>query len=178
MGQLALNLADLSVGMPGLTPIRGKFMAEAASVCLAHCGHPVEVNLSVSGHFTDVSLLQRLDVDKQMENTYRDIQEATEHGAYGVAILGTCRLSGSVVVERSAKGTGFDYWLAKSDDENAPPFVGVQRLEISGILKGDDVKVTSRTAIKSEQVTPSNSVGPAFISIVEFSGPELRITQV
>jgi hypothetical protein len=153
-------------------------MAEAASVCLAYCGHSVDSSLTISGHFGYTPVLHRLEVDQQMENTYRDLHEATEHGACGVAILGTCRLSGSVVIERSVKGTGFDYWLGQADDEAAPPFLGVRRLEVSGILQGNAPTISARTSIKARQVVPSNDVGPAFISIVEFSGPSLRITQV
>ncbi|HYK34873.1 hypothetical protein [Alloacidobacterium sp.] len=152
-------------------------MAEAASVCLDYCGHPLEIPLTISGHFSHTPLLSRLQVDQQMENTYGDMQEATEHGAYGVAILGTCHLSGSVIVDRSVKGTGFDYWLGPKDDENVPPFMGVQRLEVSGILQ-NPAQVTNRSTTKAAQVAPSDSIGPAFVSIVEFSAPELRITRL
>jgi len=42
------------------------------------------------------------------------------------------------VIERSRKGTGFDYWLGSADEVGELPFQNKVRLEVSGIGKADD----------------------------------------
>jgi hypothetical protein len=54
------------------------------------------------------------------------------------------------VVERSRRGTGFDYWLGKKGDNNQLPFQNAVRLEVSGIRKGDDGKIKARAKQKLE----------------------------
>jgi hypothetical protein len=48
------------------------------------------------------------------------------------AILLMRALTGYTVIERSRKGTGFDWWLGTEDNL----FQGKVRLEVSGILRG------------------------------------------
>ena len=69
-----------------------------------------------------------------MRRTHNDLQDATEAGACGLAILLVQLFVGYTVVERSVKGTGFDYWLGS---ENDALFQNKARLEASGILRGD-----------------------------------------
>jgi len=74
------------------------------------------------------------------------------------------------IIERSRKGTGFDYWLG---DKDSVLFQKRARLEVSGILKGDDAALKRRYAAKTEQTQQSDELHiPAFISIVEFSNPK------
>ena len=74
------------------------------------------------------------------------MQEATEWGACGVAILVVNQVTGKVVIERSKKGTGFDYWLGDNDDGDSLPFANSARLEVSGILTGTKAQIASRRA--------------------------------
>jgi hypothetical protein len=62
------------------------------------------------------------------------MQEASEYGAYGVAITLALELTETAQVERSAKGTGIDYWLGDGRDERGI-FQRTARLEVSGILR-------------------------------------------
>lgn len=123
-------------------------MAEAAAVCLDYHDHGLRVNLEVGGTFSGSMALLRFPVDDQMRRRYADLQEATEFGACGVAILLARRLVGYTVVERSVEGTGFDYWLGHEDDL---PFQNKARLEVSGILAGDDAQIAARARQKTEQ---------------------------
>ena len=59
--------------------------------------------------------------------------------AVGVAILLAKSELGYSVMERSRKGTGFDYWIG---DETELPFDRKARLEISGIRKGSNLART------------------------------------
>jgi hypothetical protein len=107
-------------------------------------------------------------VDDQRQRTYNDLQDATEQGACGLAILLVRVLTGQVVVLRSRKGTGFDYWLGEDDDEL---FSGKTRLEVSGILAGNAGDITARAQEKKGQIAPSSQLGPGYVVVVEFSAP-------
>ena len=99
-----------------------------------------------------------------------DWEEATEYGAYGIAILVIREAAGKPILERSAKGPGFDFWIGDEEDDELP-FQGLMRLEVSGILSGDAKRVSSRVQLKKTQVTPSDKQAPALIAVVEFGRP-------
>jgi hypothetical protein len=108
-------------------------------------------------------------VDDQARRCYNDFQEATERGAYGIAILIVYDLTGMVVVERSKKGPGFDYWLGHEDDDLL--FAGKARLEVSGILSGSRSQVQAWVRQKKDQVKPSYHLAPGYVAVVEFGTP-------
>jgi hypothetical protein len=85
--------------------------------------------------------------------------------------LVVCKLLGKVVVERSRKGTGFDYWLG---EEDGLLFQGKIRLEVSGILIGGGSAVSSRIKQKTHQVRREPNL-PAFVAVVEFGTPKARV---
>ena len=106
--------------------------------------------------------------------TYADLQEATEYGACGIALLVAVRLTGMSRVEQSAKGTGVDYWLGP-DVSGQGIFQRAARLEVSGILDGDSSKIAARLNVKLRQTRRSDESNlPAYIAIVEFRRPETR----
>jgi hypothetical protein len=167
-----IHLSALSEGMPGLTRACGTVLAEAAAVCLEDRKHQAGVGLHLTGMGTGQFPIEWNTVDDQCRASHNDLQEATERGACGVAILVVCDLTGKVVVERSKKGPGFDYWLGDDDSEDDNLlFAGKGRLEISGILEGSRSTVQSRVREKKEQIKPSSSLGPGYVAVVEFSAP-------
>jgi hypothetical protein len=106
---------------------------------------------------------------------YNDLQEATEDGACGVAILLIREIIGKKIILRSKKGPGFDYWIGDADDDELI-FSNKARLEASGILKGDDKAINARLQKKTIQVKPSDKSGfRAYIAVVEFSQPRARV---
>ena len=68
----------------------------------------------------------------------------TEQAAYGTAFLIIRELTDLTVIERSRKGTGFDYWLGTFDTDEGQLFQNKVRLEVSGIRKGDSSRVKAR----------------------------------
>lgn len=146
-------------------------MADAASVCLAEQGHEGETVLQVAGHFRASYRLQRLDVTDPMRASY-DPEEATEFGACGVAILAMRDLTG-LTVQRAYRGGGFDYWLGNINGEQ--PFVNAARLEVSGIRRGDRRQIAVRVREKLAQVRRSEGALAAYVAVVEFSAPVVRI---
>src|SRR5438105_9337121 len=100
-----------------------------------------------------------------MRRYWNDLEEATEQGAYGLAILLVRALIGYTVIERACKGTGFDWWLGNDDNS----LQRMARLEVSGILQGEAWRVRSRVAAKVVQTERSNSSGlAAYVVVVEF----------
>src|SRR5205085_7593664 len=140
-----------------------------------HREHQSGVTFHLTGMKAEQFPIEWSSVDDQMRRTYNDLQEATERGAYGVAILVVHDLTGKVVVERSKKGPGFDYWLGDDDDESL--FLGKARLEVSGILSASSAVIQSRLREKKEQIRPSEALGPGYVAIVEFGAPTACVEQ-
>lgn len=173
MGQDSIcDLDDLGNGLPGISETWGQFLSEAASVCL-HCqGHSTGVQLEVKGTSPSTfSVCWKDQVTSQLINAWADKDEMAEYGACGVAILLILQLTDFTVVRRACKGTGIDYWLGSAQSD--APFEDAARLEVSGILKGDEQSVKARVAKKKKQTEKSaDSNLPAYVAVVEFSKPQ------
>lgn len=158
----------LAEGMEGLSPIKGRELAEAAEVCLDHNGHDPGVELQITGESETSRRLEFEPPTDQTRRTHADLQDATEAGACAIAIGIARDQTGYQVLERARKGTGVDYWLGTT--------IGVfeARLEVSGILRGTDAEVRRRIAQKRRQMRRSDGDGlPSYAAVAEFSTPLL-----
>ncbi|MBF0457952.1 MAG: hypothetical protein HQK99_08670 [Nitrospirae bacterium] len=172
-----IDLSDLGTGeIPTLRAGCGLAFAESAGVCFEEQGHYDSVELRVEGDFEESFRLALPEVTDQMRRCYADKERATEDGAYGVAIMLILNLTDYTVVEKSRKGTAFDYWLGKKDDYD--PFNKQARLEVSGILKGNDSDINYRSKNKLTRLQKQVNSLPAFIIIVEFSKPKSNIKKL
>ena len=104
-----LDFNELRNGLPAITPAFGAALAEACAVCLTSQGHEPGVELQVEGDFTGTFQLFWQQVTDQMQRWWNYEEYTTEQAAYGVALLLIKRLTDFTVVERSRRGTGFDY---------------------------------------------------------------------
>ena len=164
-----LNLNDLGGGIfPAISAAVGMALAEAAGVCLELQGHEMGVWLSVRGDRNDGYALTWPSITEQSLRAWNDPEEATEYGAVGIAALLAKKEIGYEVLDRSRKGTGFDYWIGKSA---SVPFQNKARLEVSGIRRGNDVAVRSRVRQKMNQTSRSDGTLPAYVIVVEFGRP-------
>jgi hypothetical protein len=160
-----LGLNDLAKARPRLTAARGAGFAQAAAVCLETNDHHPGVLMQVDGAAGEEFEVVWQPADDAVRSTWADLQEAPEHGAYGVALLLVERLLALTVVERSFKHTGFDYWMAPLSSSGFL-FQDRTKLEISGIVAGEST-IASRIRLKLAQVTrfdPGGSV-PAWQSL-------------
>lgn len=122
---------------------------------------------------------------KSANKTWEDLQEAAEHGAYGLAALLLETLADLTVVGRSVKGTGFDYWVAdlnRFDQQQFqgpdPSFENCERVEVSSILQGSDARVSARVEEKKRQTDRSKGLKiPAIIIVVEYGTPQARMVK-
>jgi hypothetical protein len=171
------SFESLRKGELGLSPTYGSFLAEAASYCLKLKKHLSPVFLHVSGIEQRRADLQWNDAGESFDTTYADLQEATEYGAYGLALAVAVTLTDIPYIERSAKGTGIDYWLSHGVDERGI-FQRAARLEVSGILEGDDGTISARLNKKLAQTKRSDNTSlPAYVAIVEFGFPKMRLVK-
>jgi hypothetical protein len=165
-----LRLSALEQGLPGLSRTWGAFLAQAGTICLECQNHKTGVELKVFGTKPAVfNLCWGDQKTEQVLNSWDDLQEATEYGACGVAILLVLKLTPFTVIRRARKGTGIDYWLGRKNADK--PFQDAARLEISGILQGSDGQVKSRISTKKKQTEASDYGLPAYVVVVEFSQP-------
>lgn len=169
-----MDLSQLHSGFPGITPVWGESLSEAARICLeaqalaGPCHYPVDGDITASHTLTWPSTTD------QMRRAWNDLDEAAEHGAYGMAALIIAEHTSYEVVERSRKGTGFDYWLGLKG-EDTEMFQHTARLEVSGINRGDDSAVKARVKKKLIQTSVTDGVLPAYVIVVEFSTPRARV---
>ena len=113
---------------------------------------------------------------EQMRRCWADLEVATEHGAYGIAALLIPVLTNLTIVQRSRKGTGFDFWLGPMSADEVL-FQKKARLEVSGIRKGSESQIKARLRQKKEQTKRSDGVLQAYIVIVEFGEPQSRVVR-
>ena len=185
-----LNLNELAAGEhPGITAEKGAELAQAGAVCLEERDHAQGVMLTVRGSVSNSYRLAWTPATAHARRTWSDDTEATEHGAAGIAALLAIWEIDFLVVLRSWKGTGFDYWLGDYDiidmsdierriTNNLAIFLednGIAvraRAEVSGIRDGDDYAVNQRVNEKLEQMGRSDHLGiPAYAIVVEFGRP-------
>lgn len=167
-----LDLNDLGNGkIPAITSAWGMAMAEAAGVCLESQNHTRGVKLQVIGDLMGFDILNWPAITDQTRRAWYDLQEATEYGATAIAVLLSKNELGYSVIQRSRKGTGFDYWMGDSDKN---PLQRKARLEISGILRsrGNVAReVRARVIQKLQQAERPGSTSPVYVIVVEFGSP-------
>jgi len=147
-------------------------LSEAGSVCLYTNNHECPVDLHLDGEFDMIFDLHWQHVTQEALSSHNDPEVAVEFGAYGVAILLIPKITDYTVIERSKKGTGFDYWLRMKDDKL---FQSKARLEVSGIMTGDEKTLNTRCKDKLKQCAKTNEHLPGYIVVVEFGTPRVRI---
>jgi hypothetical protein len=168
MTELLTDLGELSDGLAG-------YFLEGAIVSLEKARHESGVALSVAGSYSLTYKLQWNSPEKRVFSSWDDPGYATENGAYGIVLLVLSRVAGLVVVRRSQKRTGFDFWMARRGEEQ-PLFQNLVRLEVSGTQMTATSRTTQRLAQKAKQTSQSDSFGlSAIVAIVQFSLPGVLI---
>lgn len=172
---IRLDLADLTTAQSGISVAYGRSLAEAAGVCLDDQQHPNPVSMALQDNGVGDCSLTWPPIDDRMRRTWNDTEDATEHGAMGVAILLTVRLLGYRIVERMKKGRGVDFLLAPESADITDNRKWAW-LEVSGIRRGNDASVRRRLKKKLKQTEQQDDFGPAYVVVVEFGRPLARIS--
>jgi len=164
-----LALWKLEEPMPGLTASHGASLGEAAAVCLESQHHQAGVIMQLERR-ADTSI--EVHWRSLPPNAYRchTGDRATEDGACGIAILLAWELTGQVVLFRSERKEGCDYWLGPANYPRHNGLKGMSRIEVSGI-RGVSANFWSRYEVKRRQINALQHPSEKYISIVEFGTP-------
>lgn len=167
-----LKLSKILEGMPGISLVEGANLYENCIVMLHKINHCSPVILGIDGIVKeDVPLEWEGEVSEQLERTYADAESLTERSAVCISVLLALELTDYTVVERSRKGTGFDYMLG---DKNDTFYMPKARLEISGIereTKSNNIERRFNQKTRQTDKTDYTKM-PAYVSVVEFSTPK------
>ncbi len=185
-----LDLGQLATAYnPGISAAIGAALEQAGAVCLDSQGHSPGDNLGVTGAIQRVFRLTWTRATPQALRGWNDPVEAVEDGAACIAVMLSNVLLEQLVILRSRRGTGFDYFLGDRNTANmseaeeavttslAPLLIDEQvtvrgRLEVSGIMSGTDTQISGRVNQKLLQTDASDHLGiPAYVIVVEFGRP-------
>lgn len=171
---VAFRTSDFAALGPRLHEAVAGHYGAAAAFCLRqhHSPPTLKMLLSVEGSTTALRIAAH-ELTPSMNASFADLQESTEYGAYGIALLASAHVFQFRFGQRSSKGTGFDMFMLPPGAEIDPedPFSETWGLEATGILQGDDKAIRDRFQRKRNQIMPSIGLVPILIAVVEFSAP-------
>ncbi len=164
----SLLFSDLSTRHVGVSVGLSSGYAEAASVCLdRHHTSPATFQL-VDNTQGEVAQADWVSADERTKRAWANADDATEAGAYAVALAGIEAMPGLVAVRRAETRTGADYYLVEPNG-TLEDLEASFRLEVSGTDAGGPSVIDSRLRQKVEQARKGNSNLPAVASVVGFA---------
>lgn len=171
-----LNLDDLKIGQPGLSPDIAKFLVEAAVVCLVEQGHQSGVTLKTEGDIQEnIQIMWSNKINDQIKRGWKDTNEAAEYGATAIAALLIFMFEQLVIFERLPQTGDADYYLQEVATGDITAM-----LEVSGIWKETKGNTPStRVNIKRNKLMKTASAQnlPTFIIVTEFGKPQSKISK-
>jgi hypothetical protein len=178
-----LHLDTLKGGISGISRIYGAFLAEAIAVCLTVAGHESPLMLTVEGDFDAQFELEWQEKIGEAElSSWRDLKEATEYAAMGLAVLLISALTIYGVFQRNEQGEDADFTMQEVSDSNLALQNTLQKahLEVSGIFAESltntlNMRISTKTKGLEKRVMPSL---PVFIAVIEFSIPKAKIVEI
>jgi hypothetical protein len=168
MSVTKIQFENLSERHFGVTPAIAAAYAEAVRVCLGrHHASPQEI-LVRDGVEETKSTAEWEGPDYRTRTGWANRDDATEAGAYGLALAAAELTRGLVAVRRAETRTGADYYLGGPD---GPPsdLEASLRLEVSGTDEGNQTVINSRLRQKLEQAASGASNLPAIATVVGFA---------
>ena len=176
-----LNIEILKKGLPAVTKSLGETLIEACNICYNSQNYKKRVQLKVNGEFKALYNISLFDnVTEQLINSWTDEQVTTEQGAVCIALVLILEQTEFTVIQRSKKGTRFDYWLGKKNHKTMPfDKKAGARLEVSGIRKGLEKDVERRVSEKIDRLVDSEAQDlPCYIVVIEFSNSISKVRKV
>jgi hypothetical protein len=167
-----LKFGDLSNRHHGVTPALSAVYAEAVSICLGrHHTSPQNIALR-DGTMETQTVAEWKAADQRTQGAWANKDDATEFGAYGLALAAAEVTRGLVAVRRAETRTGADYYLGPPNGP-AEDLEANLRLEVSGTDLGNDAVIETRLREKLRQAERGASNLPAIATVVGFAA--LRI---
>lgn len=163
-----LGFNDLSERHHGVTPAISAVYAEAAGVCLGRHHHSPQKIALRDGTTETQSLAEWKKADPRTQGGWANQDDATEYGAYGLALAAAELTRGLVAIRRAETRSGADYYLG-SPKGSAEDLETSLRLEVSGTDLGNDAVIESRLREKLKQAKSGKSNLPAIATVVGFA---------
>jgi hypothetical protein len=146
-------------------------------------GHKSPVKLKVEGDFDEAFELEwQEEIGAAELSSWRDLKEATEYAAMGLAVLLISALTIYGVFQRNEQGEDADFTMQEISDPNIILQNSVQKahLEVSGIFAESltntlNMRISAKTKGLEKRVMPSL---PVFIAFIEFSIPKAKIIEI
>ena len=136
-------------------------------MCLdRHHKSPLEVDIDAPSR-TCSAIVRWAFADERTKGAWNNEIDATEQGAYCVALVVVELTEGLVAVRRAEKETGADYYIAPINAQ-VEDLEGWRRLEVSGVDKGNISAVQQRLRQKVAQAKRGKSNLPAIAAVVGF----------
>jgi len=177
MALAQLLISDMASRHPGLTPAVADNYFEAASVCLErHHSSPSDFSVQNSNNTVNV-LVNWNEVDARTHNAWANESDATRDGAYSCALAAVELVNNMVAIRRAETLTGADYYIGYAG-QPTDDIEGLQRLEVSGIDKGDGLAIAQRLREKVHQAAVGRSNLPAIACVVGFKAATIVMQSV
>ena len=167
MQPVSLPFHDLASRHPGVTNALGSTYTEAASVCLdRHHVSPVDISIDQNGIMQHATAYWAR-TDERTRGAWANEIDATEAGAYGIALAVVEISVRMVALRRAETRTGADYYVGPPDAA-ADDLENWLRLEVSGLDGGDEYAVRQRLREKIRQALRGVSNLPALAAVIGF----------
>jgi hypothetical protein len=172
-----LRFHDLCDRHWGVTPGISAAFGEAARLCLdRHHASPQQL-LLIDGIAETQGLAEWETADQRIQDGWANEDDATEYGAYGLALAAAELTRGLVAIRRAETRTGVDYYLGPPNS-TADDLETSLRLEVSGTDKGSDAVIQARLREKLKQAESGTSNLPAIATVVGFAALKIVTADV
>jgi hypothetical protein len=177
MSKKSLQIQGLSDRHVGVTPAVASSYYEAACVCLdRHHTSPQELAV-IDNDTADGAVILWQPSDQRAQSAWANKDDATEAGAYCLALASAEETRGLVAVGRAQGRTGVDYYLGPANGIMEDLEASV-RLEVSGTDEGNLSTIRSRLRQKMEQAGRVESNLPALATVVGFAALRIESADV
>jgi len=172
MTSRALRMLDLSKRHPGISEGISQSFAEAARVCLdRHHTPPADFQLADNAH-EEAATADWIAVDWRLKNAWANKDDATEYGAYAMALAAIELTRGLVAVMRAETRSGVDYYLGESRGDLDNVEVSLC-FEVSGTDGGNAAAIRARLRDKVDQAARGRANLPAIACVVGFAARQI-----
>jgi hypothetical protein len=164
-------------GNDGLPPNLIDAYADAAEVCFEQFHHlRVELSLYEDGIEAGRQFeIMWTEVTDAQRRGHANVLDATEMGAYSVALAVVQKTHAHYAYSRADQGSGADFYIVPFGVDDLEDAI---RLEISGVLSGDAPVVNSRLNRKEAQLRAGASNLPGIACVVGFELATVRMKTV
>jgi hypothetical protein len=172
-----LRYLDLPERHSGVTKAIACGYAEAAGVCLDRHHVPPQDFLVSDDQSEQLARVEWSAPDLRTRRAWGNDIDATEAGAYGIALASVELARGLVAVARAEHLTGAVFCLGSPGADEAE-FEKIVRLEVSGVDGGGEGEVRTRLREKIRQAGRGRSNLPAIASAVGFKALRVLLADV